>query len=97
MPKGSPTRLTADAAIINSGSPIRLYHVELEASGGGVAGVEFRNGTGSGDTSLLKMEAEASANARLNMPNGSMFPAGLFVDVGSNVSSVVVWAEMVSR
>lgn len=89
---GSPgTELvTADGTIGVSGKPVRIYHINILSGAGGGGVVNFRNGTLVGDTIWLSQTGTASTGVTFEYNEGFLLPAGCFVDIDANVTSVAV-------
>ena len=95
MPRGGSVRLTADAALILSGQPVRVYNMTIR-SGNTASVVILRNGTTATDTAQVEEVGVALEGKPFDYGDGgAYFPAGCFVDVDANISYVTLQAELV--
>lgn len=94
MMQNSSTQLvTADAVISASGKPVRVYSIHIISGGGGGAVVSLVNGTAAG-TATITETGTVSKGVTFNYGTcGHAFPAGCFVDVDTNTTSVAVAFE----
>lgn len=83
--------VTADGVIGTSAAPTRVYSAHVISSGGGAASVLLRNGTSTGGTIYLQLDGTTSKGVTFTFgTHGQVFPAGCFVDVDGNTTSVLV-------
>ena len=91
MNKGGTQLLTADGVVGTSGVPIWVYAIHILSGAGGGAVVSLRNGTTASDTIYVTETGTASTGKTVLFGNGGLlFPAGCFVDVDTNTTSVAV-------
>lgn len=95
MIKGTPTALTADAAVGTSGKPVIVYHITL-TSGGTASTLALHNGTSTSGTKLESFVGTINTTVRFNFPSGLYFPAGCFADVDANIAapSTIWWHKV---
>lgn len=81
---------TADAAVGSSGRAVRIMCMHIIS--GGVAGVvSLRNGTSASATAYLTETGTVSTGQTYNYgTQGILFPAGCFIDLDANTTSVLV-------
>lgn len=96
--RGGAVEITADAVVLQSGKPVRMYGAQI-VSGATAGTVAFRDGAAATATALLTDSGVANTGYMCaNIPaEGILFPNGLFVDIDANTTRVIVWAELVSR
>lgn len=96
MARGGIVTITADSVILNSGKPVRVYGISI-LSTATPAVVAFYNGTSA--TGNPYLHGTGTASKAVMVPDipaeGMLFPAGLFVDVDANTTSVTVFCEQV--
>lgn len=81
---------TTDAAVQASGTAVRVFMIHI-ISGGTAAVVSLRNGTAAGSTAYVTETGTISTGKTILFgTQGMMFPAGCFVDVDGNTTSVLV-------
>lgn len=85
---GIQTR-TTDGVIGTSGSPIRVFWIHI-ISGGTASVLAVHNGTSASGTQILSLTGTASTGATFNFAGGARFPAGCYLNVDANVTSVTV-------
>lgn len=83
-------RVTADGVVGISGQPIRVYSLHVVAGGGGATVVTLYNGTSSGGTAQIQLNAATSVAQSLDFSQGIQFPAGCFADVDTNTSYLLI-------
>ena len=87
---GTSTLITADAQVTAVTKATRLYSMHVLSGAGGGAVITMKSG-GSGGTTYLVETGTASKGATFNYGEaGITFPAGLYVDVDTNTTSVVL-------
>lgn len=82
--------VTADAVLGISGQAKIVYSIHIISGAGGAAVVSLRRGTTDSATIGITEEGVASKGATKNYEGGMYFPAGCFVDVDTNTTSVLV-------
>jgi len=83
--------VTADAAVGTSGASTRIYSIHIISGGGGAAVVSLRNGTSASATIYVTETGTTSTGKTITFGTyGAVFPAGCFVDVDTNTTSVLV-------
>lgn len=83
--------VTADAVVGTSGAPTRVFSIHIISGGGGAAVVSLRNGTTTSGTIYVTQTGTTSTGATFPFgAYGQVFPAGCFVDVDTNTTSVLV-------
>lgn len=78
-------RVTADAAVLTSGSAVRVFSVNL-VSGGSASTLTLKNGTSTSGTAFEQIDGIASQSVTKNYAGGLLFPAGCFADADANIS-----------
>lgn len=82
--------ITADGAVGTSGAATRIFSIHI-VSAGTAAVVSFYNNTSASGTAFLKLTGTVSTGATTIFSSpGLLFPAGCFVDVDVNTTSVCV-------
>lgn len=81
--------VTADGVLGISAAPKYVYGLHI-ISGGTAAVVSLRNGTAVTDTIYVTETGTANKGIDFNFGEGYHFPAGCFVDVDVNTTSVLV-------
>lgn len=82
--------LTADGAVGSSGVAVRVFTIHI-VSGGTAAIVSLKNGTAAGSTNYVTETGTISTGRTIPFGvAGFVFPAGCFVDVDVNTTSVLV-------
>jgi hypothetical protein len=93
---GTTALVTADAQTVATGYIVRVYAIHIISGGGGAAVVSFKSG-GSGGTTYLTETGTASTGKTITYGEGGIvFPAGLYVDVDANTTSVAVTYNVTS-
>lgn len=88
---GGTVLITADGAVGTSGVATRVFNIHIISGGGGAAIVNLRNGTLVTDTIYIKETGTVSTGKTFDYGmKGHLFPAGLYVDVDANTTSVAV-------
>lgn len=83
--------LTADGAVSSSGQAVRVFAIHILSSGGGAAVVSLKNGTAGTATAYITETGTTSVGVTFTYnTQGVLFPAGCFVDVDANTTSVTV-------
>ena len=82
--------VTADGVLGISGQAKIVYSIHILSGGGGGGVVLLRRGTAVGDTIGISQTGTTSIGVTFNYEGGMYFPAGCFVDVDANVTSVLV-------
>jgi hypothetical protein len=82
--------VTADTTIGRVGKPVRIYHINILSGGGGGGVVNLRNGTVVGDPIWVQEVGTVSQGVSFSFNEGLLLPAGCFVDIDANVTSVAV-------
>ncbi len=80
--------VTADKKVCNR--PCFLYAAQLVGGTGGVSTAVIRDGHDTGGDSAVDLGATTSGNDSRNFDPPIYLKKGLYVDVGSNVTSVLV-------
>src|SRR4051812_32517480 len=90
--------LGASGVAQKSGSPQRVTGITITSNGGGNGVVALRNGTSGSATILVQFTGvQSSAAAPANFPaDGINFPAGLFVSLDTNTTSVTLTMEQLA-
>jgi len=90
---GTPgvTRITnkTDAVVGASGSPVRVFDFTVVATNTATVAV-LRNGTTTGGTNQLQLDAAANKCTTWTSANGLLFDGGLFADVDANTTAVTI-------
>lgn len=82
--------VTADIAVGDSGTAVRIFCIHI-ISGASAGVVDLYNGTSTGGTRYVSEDGTASKGKTVFFgPQGFVFPDGCYVDVDSNVTSVLV-------
>jgi hypothetical protein len=81
--------VTADIAVGTSGSPTRVFSVEL-ISGETASTLILKNGTSTGGTAYAQIDGVANQSVLYNYAGGKFFPAGCFADVDANISYAAI-------
>lgn len=91
-PSNAGTQLiTADGVVGTSGQPVRVYAIHVISTGGGGAAIVLRNGTTTSGTIYIQHDGTTSKGTTDRFGTyGMTFPAGCFVDVDANTTSVLV-------
>lgn len=84
-------KITADGVVGGSGNPIDVFGYSIESGVGGAGVTTMYDGTSTSGTKLFEDEGTANKWKNVNWENGRRFPSGLYVDIDSNTTSVVVW------
>lgn len=85
--------ITADGVVGVSGKPVRVYAIHIISGGGGAAVVSLVNGTAAG-TAVITETGTTSKGVTFQYGTcGMAFPAGCFVDIDTNTTSVAVAFE----
>lgn len=88
-------RLTADGVVGQSGSPIRVFNVEM-LNDSSVGELVLRNGTGASDTIFVKKNGVVVSDTdTYNWFGGIVFPSGCFFDKDTNTVAVVITYEQI--
>ncbi len=83
--------VTADGIVGRSGKPVRVYHIHVISGAGGGGIVSLRNGSVVGATAWATVTGTASTGVTFDFgETGILLPAGCFVDIDANVTSVAV-------
>ena len=97
MARGGSQRITADGVIGVSGAPTRVYGLIIQS--GAIAGVvNVYNGTDTTGTIILPTISGAANQGKAveGIPaEGIYFPAGCYVDIDANTTSVIAQYENV--
>lgn len=81
---------TADAAVGSSGVAVRIFAMHI-ISGGAAGVVSLRNGTAASATAYVTETGTVGTGQTYNYgAQGFLFPAGCFIDLDSNTTSVLV-------
>lgn len=80
--------VTADKRVCNG--PCFLYAAQMVGGTGGASTAVIRDGHDTGGDARIDLAAATSSNDPRNFDPPLYFKKGLFVDVGSNVTSVLV-------
>lgn len=87
---GGTQLVTADIALGVSGTPVRVKMIHV-VSGGTAGVVILRNGTSASGTAYAQETGTINTGKTVYFgDSGIVFPAGCFVDVDANVTSVAV-------
>lgn len=93
-PVGSVLVGSSDAALITTlaqGEGVRVFNMHILSGGGGGAIVSLRNGQTVGGTIWITETGTTSTGKTFDYGiNGHFFPAGVFVDVDTNTTSVLI-------
>lgn len=89
------SKITADGAIGGSGNPVDVYGYSIESGAGGAGVVTFYDGTSTSDTKLFEDEGTSNKWKNVNYDVGRRYPNGIYLDIDTNVTSVVVWYNRV--
>ncbi len=81
-------RVVADKKVCNR--PCFLYAAHLVAGAGGAATAVIRDGHDTGGEAVVDLAALTSSNDPRRFDPPIFFKKGLYVDIGSNVTSVLV-------
>jgi len=82
--------MTADAAVGVSGSPVRVFTVNLK-SGGTAGNIVLRNGTTASGTVYLDFTGTINVGTIYDIGNeGMLFPGGCFYDHDANNAHVSI-------
>lgn len=73
-----------------SPSPTTVVSVAVTSDGGGVADITLYNGESTNDDRLIKLKAGNDSTRSIRFSFGLYLSKGLYVDVGSNVESVLI-------
>lgn len=89
--------ITGSGPIGASGKPIRVYGATLLSGGGGGGTIQWFNNTTNSGNQILDSSGTTSKAVTIGTWNseGCLFPAGCYIQFGSNVTQVNVWAEQV--
>lgn len=85
--------ITASGVINPSGDPIIVYGIHILSSGGGAAVVSLRNGTSGSATIYITETGTVSTGKTFDYGEGFFFPAGCYVSIDGNTTSVLVSAD----
>lgn len=87
---GGTQLVTADAAVGTSGVPVRVKMIHILSAATGAV-VSLRNGTSASGTVYVTETGTANTGKTVYFgDSGVVFPAGCFVDVDGNTTSVAV-------
>jgi hypothetical protein len=84
-------RVTADQVV--STKPVLLYGVVILTSVTGGDATLYNGVDAGAGRHIIRLEGTANVSKPVNFPKGLLCDRGLFVDVGSNVTEVVVIYE----
>lgn len=91
MQSGGTQLITADGVLGTSGAPVRVFAIHILSAGGGAGVVKLLNGTsGSGTLYIQETGTTNDGKTFIYGPAGYFFPAGCYVDIDSNTTSVAV-------
>lgn len=83
--------VTADGIVGRSGLPVRVYSLHIISGAGGGGIVILRNGAVVGATAWVQCTGTASDGETFGFgETGILLPAGCYVDIDANVTSVAV-------
>lgn len=84
-------RFTADGQAGTGTRPCRVYGVYGISGSGGAGIIVLRNGNSPASSAYIQMDASAASKGfSLSDSQGVLFPSGCYVDIDTNVDSVVV-------
>ena len=83
--------VTADGTIGRVSLPVRVYHIHINCGAGGNGVVNLRNGSTVAATIWAICNGTASQGITVSWGEcGILLPAGCYVDIDANVTSVAV-------
>lgn len=83
-------KLTANGAVGTSGTSIRVLSITALSGGGGGGITILHNGTSTGGTTYIKETGTVARSITFEYHRGFLFPAGCFVEIDANITSVIV-------
>jgi len=83
--------VVADGTVGRAGLPVRVYNLHINCNAGGNGVVNLRNGSTVAATIWAICNGTASSGVTVPFAEtGILLPAGCFVDIDANVTSVAV-------
>ena len=83
--------LAADGVINTSGAPVDAYGVFINSGAGGAGNVKLYDGTDATGTLVWEGDGVTDKGLSFDWGYGKRFPNGCYVDIDTNVATVVVW------